>query len=82
MSVEQRWILNGLIGGMLLLLFPPFLYGPSGAGRQWHFLLDSRRPFYAIAGCNELSRDNSSLQSAPESKLAALEAERTRRECL
>jgi hypothetical protein len=48
MSVQQKWILSGLIGGLLLLLFPPFLYGPSGAtGRQWHFFLDSRRTFYS-----------------------------------
>jgi hypothetical protein len=26
MSVEQKWIINGLIAGLLLLLFPPFLY--------------------------------------------------------
>lgn len=39
MSVQQKWIFGGLLGGLLLLLFPPFLYGPAGAGRQWGFLL-------------------------------------------
>jgi len=39
MSVQQKWIFGGLLGGLLLLLFPPFLYSPAGAGRQWGFLL-------------------------------------------
>jgi hypothetical protein len=51
MSVQQKWILSSSIGGLLLLLFPPFLYGPSGAGRQWHFFLDSRRTSYTTHPC-------------------------------
>jgi hypothetical protein len=36
MSVAQEWITLGLLGG-LLLLFPPFSYGPHVTDRQWHF---------------------------------------------
>jgi hypothetical protein len=57
MSVQQKWILSSLIGGLLLLLFPPFLYGPSGAGRQWHFVLDSRYTSYTTTHCYERIRD-------------------------
>ena len=53
MGVEQRWILSGLIGGILLLLFPSFLYGPSGTVRQWHFFLDSRS---TINPCDSISQ--------------------------
>ena len=58
MSVQQKWILSGLLGGLLLLLFPPFLYGPSGAaGRQWHFFLDSRRTSYTTTQCYDRIKD-------------------------
>ena len=57
MSGQQKWILSGLLGGLLVLLFPPFLYGPSGAGRQWHFFLDSRRTSYTTTHCYERIRD-------------------------
>ncbi len=43
--------------GLLLLLFPPFLYGPSGAGRQWYFFLDSRRTSYTTTQCYDRIRD-------------------------
>ena len=58
MSRQQKWILSGFIGGLLVLLFPPFLYGPSGAAsRQWHFVLDSRRTSYTTTHCYERIRD-------------------------
>jgi hypothetical protein len=37
MSGQQKWILSGVIGGLLLLLFPPFLRGskaPMGARKS------------------------------------------------
>ena len=57
MSGQQKWILSGVIGGLFLLLFPPFLYGPSGAGRQWHFFLDSRRTSYTTTQCYDRIKD-------------------------
>jgi len=58
MSGQQKWILSGVIGGLFLLLFPPFLYGPSGAaGRQWHFFLDSRHTSYTTTHCYDRIKD-------------------------
>jgi hypothetical protein len=64
MSGQQKWILGGVIGGLLLLLFPPFLYGPSGAGRQWHFVLDSRHTSYTTTQCYERIKDEPHPYSA------------------
>jgi hypothetical protein len=57
MTLEQKWMISGLIGGLFLLLFPPFLYGPPDAGRQWHFFLDSRHTSYTTTQCYERIRD-------------------------
>jgi hypothetical protein len=60
MSVEQKWIINGLIAGLLLLFFPPFLYNfGSASDRQWHFFLDSRYTSSRESECERLADDGS-----------------------